>query len=138
MVTLLSALPVPSSSFAARIRTVWSCDDSATGAINTARRADRKAVPGMSSSGRCGAHYNPLTRAMLKPAFAALLVAVATVNVAPASPEQDWPFYGGDQGGTKFSPLTDVNTSTAGRLGVAWQWAPREKALEEFGTRPGN
>ena len=75
---------------------------------------------------------------MLKPAFAALLVAVATVNVAPASPEHDWPFYGGDQGGTKFSPLTDVNTSTAGRLGVAWQWAPREKALDEFGTRPGN
>jgi quinoprotein glucose dehydrogenase len=75
---------------------------------------------------------------MLKPAFAALLVAVAAVNVALASPEQDWPFYGGDQGGTKFSPLTDVNTSTAGRLGVAWQWAPREKALDEFGTRPGN
>ncbi len=75
---------------------------------------------------------------MLKPAFAALLVAVATVNVAPASTEQDWPFYGGDQGGTKFSPLADVTTSTAGRLGVAWQWAPREKALDEFGTRPGN
>ncbi len=75
---------------------------------------------------------------MLKPAFAALLVAGATVNVAPASPEQDWPFYGGDQGGTKFSPLADVTTSTAGRLGVAWQWAPREKALDEFGTRPGN
>ena len=48
MVTLLRALPVPSSSFAARIRTVWSCDDSATGAISTARRADRTAVPGMS------------------------------------------------------------------------------------------
>jgi quinoprotein glucose dehydrogenase len=75
---------------------------------------------------------------MLKPAFAALLVAVATVNVAPVSPEQDWPFYGGDQGGTKFSPLTDVNTSTAGRLAVAWEWSPREKALEAFGTRPGN
>ena len=24
------------------------------------------------------------------------------------------------------------------RLGVAWEWSPREKALTEFGTRPGN
>ena len=57
---------------------------------------------------------------MPKPAFAALLVAVAAIVVAPASPEQDWPFYGGDQGGAKFSPLTDVNLSTAARLAVAW------------------
>src|SRR5882724_7469804 len=75
---------------------------------------------------------------MPKPAFAALLVAVAAVVVAPAPPEQDWPFYGGDQGGAKFSPLADVTVSTAPRLTVAWEWAPREKALETFGTRPGN
>ena len=24
------------------------------------------------------------------------------------------------------------------RLGVAWEWSPREKALSQFGTRPGN
>jgi quinoprotein glucose dehydrogenase len=52
--------------------------------------------------------------------------------------EQDWPFYGGDQGGMKYSPLTDVTASTVPRLGVAWEWSPREKALSEFGTRPGN
>ena len=74
---------------------------------------------------------------MLKSAIAALLVAGA-VAFAPESREQDWPFYGGDQGGMKYSPLTDVNASTAARLGVAWEWSPREKALAEFGTRPGN
>src|SRR6185369_8077899 len=26
---------------------------------------------------------------------------------APAPRAQDWPFYGGDQGGMKYSPLTD-------------------------------
>jgi quinoprotein glucose dehydrogenase len=54
----------------------------------------------------------------------------------PASGE--WPFYGGDQAGTKYSVLTDVNRSTVARLGIAWEWSPREKALDEFGTRPGN
>mgnify|MGYP001794956754 CR=1 FL=1 len=33
---------------------------------------------------------------------------------------------------------SDVNASTAARLGVAWEWAPREKALSQYGTRPGN
>ena len=99
---------------------------------------------------------------MLKPVVAALLVAgavsvVGSVRLPPsreatadrrslgaggqpdrASREQDWPFYGGDQGGTKYSPLTDVNASTVARLGVAWEWSPREKALQPFGTRPGN
>src|SRR5882672_3696209 len=55
-----------------------------------------------------------------------------------ASREQDWPFYGGDQGGMKYSPLTDVSASTVSRLGVAWEWSPRERALSQFGTRPGN
>jgi quinoprotein glucose dehydrogenase len=77
------------------------------------------------------------TRSMLKPAVAAILVAGA-VALAPDSREQDWPFYGGDQGGMKYSSLTDVSASTVSRLGVAWEWSPREKALSQFGTRPGN
>jgi quinoprotein glucose dehydrogenase len=59
------------------------------------------------------------------------------VRAAAASAETDWPFYGGDQGGMKYSPLADINRETAPRLSVAWQWAPQEKALAEFGTRPG-
>jgi quinoprotein glucose dehydrogenase len=75
---------------------------------------------------------------MPKPAFAALLVAAATVVAAPVPSELDWPFYGGDQGGAKFSPLTDISPSTVARLAVAWEWTTREKALDAFGTRPGN
>src|SRR5262249_10367297 len=52
--------------------------------------------------------------------------------------EHDWPHYGGDQAGTKFSLLTDVNVVNVSRLSLAWEWAAREKALEEYGTRPGN
>src|SRR4051794_24301606 len=80
---------------------------------------------------------------MLKPALALLVagtVAVlSSVRLQPdRSREQDWPFYGGDQGGRKYSRLTDVNTTTASRLTMAWEWSPREKALTQFGTRPGN
>ncbi|HEX3702798.1 MAG TPA: pyrroloquinoline quinone-dependent dehydrogenase [Vicinamibacterales bacterium] len=52
--------------------------------------------------------------------------------------EQDWPVYGGDPGGTKYSTLTEINRQTVSRLGQAWEWSPHEKALSEFGTRPGN
>ena len=98
---------------------------------------------------------------MLKPVLAALFVAGASLfassvpfplDGARGRPldeararqpdrtpkEQDWPFYGGDPGGMKYSPLTDVSLSTVARLGVAWEWSPREKALDAFGTRPGN
>src|SRR3989442_7615357 len=38
----------------------------------------------------------------------------------------------------RSSPLADVNASTVSRLQTAWEWQTREKALEPFGTRPGN
>jgi quinoprotein glucose dehydrogenase len=80
---------------------------------------------------------------MLKSVIA-VLVAGAVAIAASArlqelkSQAPDWPFYGGDQGGMKYSPLTGINASTVRQLGVAWEWSPREKALSAFGTRPGN
>jgi quinoprotein glucose dehydrogenase len=80
---------------------------------------------------------------MLKSVIA-VLVAGAIATAASArlqelkSQAPDWPFYGGDQGGMKYSPLTGINASTVRQLGVTWEWSPREKALPGFGTRPGN
>jgi len=68
-----------------------------------------------------------------------LLLAAGTMAVAPDSRQAgEWPFYGGDQGGTKFSPLNDINKSTVSRLAAAWEWKTGEKALETYGTRPGS
>jgi quinoprotein glucose dehydrogenase len=63
-----------------------------------------------------------------------------TSLAAPAGDarEREWPVYGADQGGTKYSALADINRANVSRLAVAWQWSAREKALAEFGTRPGN
>jgi quinoprotein glucose dehydrogenase len=49
----------------------------------------------------------------------------------------EWPFYGSDQAGTKYSPLTDINLHTASRLHVVWEWKTGEVPLENVSTRPG-
>jgi glucose dehydrogenase len=49
----------------------------------------------------------------------------------------EWPVYGGDQEGTKYSPLTQINKDTVGRLALAWEWQTGEAPRPEFGTTPG-
>jgi quinoprotein glucose dehydrogenase len=83
------------------------------------------------------------TRRFLRLAAVPAAVAIALIQIAIARapggpPEQDWPAYGADPGGSKFSPLTDVNRDTVKRLGRAWEWTTGEKARPEFGTRPGS
>src|SRR5687767_14884409 len=75
---------------------------------------------------------------MLKPAVLVLAAGVALSGAQNGEPRTDWPFYGGDQAGTKFSSLGDINTANVSKLAVAWEWTTGEKALAEFGTRPGN
>ena len=69
----------------------------------------------------------------------ALLFLAATSCIADALglPDQDWPHYGGDQGGMKYSPLADVNTANVAQLKLAWQWNTGEEPLKDFGTSPG-
>src|SRR5689334_21076234 len=68
-------------------------------------------------------------------ACVALLAGVGSAQKA-AKPVE-WPFYGGDQGGMKYSPLTQINRDTIGRLELAWEWKAGEQPLPEFGTTPG-
>jgi quinoprotein glucose dehydrogenase len=74
---------------------------------------------------------------MLKPLTVSVAALALAAFIADA-PMVEWPVYGGDPGGTKYSSLADINTSNISRLGVAWEWQTGEKALEQFGTRPGN
>jgi len=48
-----------------------------------------------------------------------------------------WPYYAGDQGGSHYSTLADVNRANVSRLTPVWEWRTGEKALAQFGTRPG-
>jgi quinoprotein glucose dehydrogenase len=48
----------------------------------------------------------------------AILAAQSTRTQPP--PNGDWPMYSHDFAGTRFSPLTEINTSNAARLAQAW------------------
>jgi quinoprotein glucose dehydrogenase len=66
------------------------------------------------------------------------LVAALTLGAVPDSRMIEWPYYGGDQAGSKWSAAADINRETVGRLDAAWSWKPNEKALPEFRTQPGS
>src|SRR5687768_4422486 len=44
----------------------------------------------------------------------------------------EWPFYGGDQGGMKYSPLTQINKTNVSQLELAWEWKSNEQPLPEY------
>jgi quinoprotein glucose dehydrogenase len=69
---------------------------------------------------------------------AVLLLALVAAGGAQQAPVQEWPVYGGDPGGSKFSALADITPANVAALTVAWQWRPGDQPLDEFGTRPGN
>lgn len=47
----------------------------------------------------------------------------------------DWPVYGGDAHGTRYSPLAQIDTSTVARMQVAWTYRTGEMANPEYATR---
>ena len=53
----------------------------------------------------------------------------------------EWPVYGGDAGGLKYSPLTTIDKSNVGKLAVAWTWKTGEQPFTPNGAavpaRPG-
>lgn len=48
-----------------------------------------------------------------------------------ASAGDDWPVYGGDPGGLKYSPLADLSRDNVGDLDVAWTWETGEVPIAE-------
>src|SRR5688572_6844352 len=68
----------------------------------------------------------------------AIVVAAAGVFAQQRPDRQvEWPYFGGDQGGQRHSPLTDVNPANVARLAQAWQWKHWETPLADHGTTPG-
>jgi len=67
----------------------------------------------------------------------ATLLAGTALAAEKQLPDQDWPVYGADPGGTKYSPLADINKDNASRLKLAWRWATQEQPLQQYGTSPG-
>src|SRR4051794_8190400 len=64
-------------------------------------------------------------------AFAALLILAAGGAFAqsyggqPLDPSKEWPTYGHDSGGMRFSPLTEITPANVGNLKSAWVYHMR-------------
>jgi quinoprotein glucose dehydrogenase len=58
-------------------------------------------------------------------------------RAAPGAASQEWPFYGGDSGGAKYSSLDQINRGNVTRLQLAWEWKTGEAPLSSFKAAPG-
>lgn len=47
----------------------------------------------------------------------------------------EWPYYGGDAGSSKYSPLAQINAGNVQTLQVAWTWNSPDDALVGGTTR---
>src|SRR5438094_3420270 len=69
--------------------------------------------------------------------FLVAAIAFVAAQGGDSSKPVEWLYYGGDQGGMKYSALTDINADSVQRLQIAWQWKHWETPLAEYGTFPG-
>src|SRR4030095_1229582 len=54
--------------------------------------------------------------------FGAVLQAVLMLLLAGTALGQEWRYYGGDAGGTRFSPLTQINRENVKTLKRVWAY----------------
>jgi len=67
-----------------------------------------------------------------------IVVVVGMLSIVRGqSPQVEWAHYANDAGGTRYSPLTDIDAAKLPKLEVAWQWKHWETPLKEYGTTPG-
>ncbi len=82
---------------------------------------------------------SPLLRLSRRRFTLALLL--CSTPAASKAQSVDWPTYGNDAGGLKYSPLTDIRRDNVARLRVAFTWATGERSIpagpDQKAARPG-
>ena len=74
-----------------------------------------------------------MVRALAVAAVAAAFLAQST----PPTPRDDWPFYGHDTGGMRYSSLTQITRANVERLAVAWTFHTGDISDGSRGTQRG-
>jgi quinoprotein glucose dehydrogenase len=69
---------------------------------------------------------------------AVLVAAVALGAQSTDNTIVEWPYYGADLAGSRYSPLADINRANVGRLQVVWEWRPPDKPMPEYNAVPGS
>ena len=70
-------------------------------------------------------------------AFAYSNLVAQSGNARGAAPSNEWPTYGHDPGGQRFSPLTQVTPANVDRLQVAWVYHMRPAPSTDSASTPG-
>ncbi|MGH8166958.1 MAG: PQQ-binding-like beta-propeller repeat protein, partial [Woeseiaceae bacterium] len=58
--------------------------------------------------------------------FAAAAAAFVAVGASGIAAAEDWPYYGRDAGGSRYSQLQQIDASNLAQLGIAWQFRTGE------------
>src|SRR5262245_10882474 len=99
------------------------------GILSTHSLIYRYALSGSSNSRRQSMHWR---HAILVTILAVVCVAVGITGMAQQSaqrsPDADWPTYNRDLAGTRYSPLTQINTANVSRLTQVWSYRLRPAA----------
>ena len=73
----------------------------------------------------------------IKPIVVVLLLTVLLAAASQAQNNQnDWPYYGNDQGGMRFSKLTQINTQNVTKLHRAWTFHTGDTSATHFQGTP--
>ncbi|MBN8820479.1 MULTISPECIES: PQQ-binding-like beta-propeller repeat protein [unclassified Spirosoma] len=73
--------------------------------------------------------------AVLGLVISSMLVAGMVTSEGPITTGKDWPNYGGNKAGNRYSPLNQINTQNVANLAVAWMYDASEKP-DANGRRP--
>ena len=63
---------------------------------------------------------SPIHRRFLVLILIIASIAVVKIRARSADADDDWPYYGHDAGGMRYSPLAQINRENVSRLKVAW------------------
>ncbi len=61
----------------------------------------------------------------------AIAAAEEAADVEPSVPAGDWPAFGRDPGGHRYSPLDQIDGGNFGKLEIAWRWESISKQVTE-------
>lgn len=61
--------------------------------------------------------------------------ALSTADAQKQKPSSDWPAYGRDAGGSRFSPLNQINRSNVAQLKTAWTYRTGAEDVKAAGSR---
>jgi quinoprotein glucose dehydrogenase len=70
-------------------------------------------------------------------ALRAQTYAGARSEIVQALDKGEWPVYGGSSAATRYSPLTQIDRSNAGKLQIAWRWKSPDQAIKDANPAVG-